>query len=432
MPPSAHRHFGDSPPALTGLIGVACLIGLIFMWPVGLKTGTLLAFILFLSLLFFIMLAADFSAGVGRQIAFRPFRPRPFSRDDIQRLGHKFIGLTAITIFLVCFYSIAPIYQDVWYQRFLQPTFSYLPALFCAVYIYIVAADYLLQNPQDGLSDLGRAIIYAELPDDRHRLNNFLSGVLVKAFFLPLMFGYGLDDWIYFQTVVIVIENFRDIFEFIYRFLFFIDVVFAIIGYATASRLLGSQVRLTEHTFRGWVVCVICYAPFWQIIGRNYLDYGNDIVWGTFFAESPVLYMVWGTLILLVIATYVSATVLFGIRFSNLTYRGTIWRGPYALVRHPAYLCKMTSYAMISLPFLGHSLPEIAANIAAFSCVGAIYAARAWHEEKCCSRAREYRLYLRYMQRYGILERAFRHYGRRARRQRSGLTRSVAGSQGRY
>ncbi|WFE76882.1 hypothetical protein [Roseinatronobacter sp. S2] len=411
---------------MTGVIGVLALIGMVLAWPVSLKSGTMPTFLLFLTLLFVVMLAADFGAGVARQIDFRPRRTQRIGRTDLQRLGYKVIGLCAVVAFLIGFYSIAPIYNDIWYQRFLQPAFSYLPAIIFASLIYIVATDTLLQDPYDGLSDLGLAILRAEYPEDRHRLNNFLAAILVKAFFLPLMFGFGYDDWIYFQTVVPVFDDFRSLFEFLYRFLFFIDVVFAIVGYATASRLLGSQVRLTEHTFRGWVMCVVCYAPFWQVIGRNYLHYDNDIVWGTVFAHSPILYAIWGTLILVVITAYVSATVMFGIRFSNLTYRGTIWRGPYAFVRHPAYLFKMMSYAMISLPFLGHSTSEIAMNMAAFSGLGAIYAARAWHEEKCCSRAREYRLYRRYMQRFGLLERLFRSIYRRNGKQRPDVTRSAA------
>src|SRR3546814_17210443 len=61
---------------------------------------------------------------------------------------------------------------------------------------------------------------------------------------------------------------------------------------------------------------------------------------------------VWGALLVGLIAVYAWATMAFGIRFSNLTHRGIITHGPYALTRHPAYIAKNLSWWVGSMPFL--------------------------------------------------------------------------------
>jgi protein-S-isoprenylcysteine O-methyltransferase Ste14 len=54
---------------------------------------------------------------------------------------------------------------------------------------------------------------------------------------------------------------------------------------------------------------------------------------------------------------YAWATVAFGLRFSNLTYRGVLTNGPYAFTRHPAYLSK-NAFWWMSNP-AGGSPPRI-------------------------------------------------------------------------
>ena len=49
---------------------------------------------------------------------------------------------------------------------------------------------------------------------------------------------------------------------------------------------------------------------------------------------------------------YIWATISFGIRFSNLTHRGIIAAGPYYFLKHPAYVGKLCSFFLISVPFV--------------------------------------------------------------------------------
>jgi protein-S-isoprenylcysteine O-methyltransferase Ste14 len=48
---------------------------------------------------------------------------------------------------------------------------------------------------------------------------------------------------------------------------------------------------------------------------------------------------------------FVWATISFGLRFSNLTHRGVVTKGPYYFTRHPAYITKICAFFLIALPF---------------------------------------------------------------------------------
>ena len=71
------------------------------------------------------------------------------------------------------------------------------------------------------------------------------------------------------------------------------------------------------------------------------------------------------------------ATVAFGLRFSNMTNRGILTRGPYAWVRHPAYAAKALSWWVLSAPFL-----RGVGDTARLALWTGIYVARALTEER--------------------------------------------------
>jgi protein-S-isoprenylcysteine O-methyltransferase Ste14 len=89
---------------------------------------------------------------------------------------------------------------------------------------------------------------------------------------------------------------------------------------------------------------------------------------------------------------YVWATMAFGLRFSNLTHRGIVTRGPYAWVRHPAYLSKNLAWWTENLPFFASPLEPL-------SLLGwnAIYFLRAITEERHLRFDPDYREYCRHV-----------------------------------
>jgi len=74
---------------------------------------------------------------------------------------------------------------------------------------------------------------------------------------------------------------------------------------------------------------------------------------------------------------------MFGIRFSNLTDRGILTHGPYALTKHPAYLSKNTFWWLSTLPFLvtSNNWHDAVRDTAILACVSGVYYWRARTEE---------------------------------------------------
>jgi protein-S-isoprenylcysteine O-methyltransferase Ste14 len=169
-----------------------------------------------------------------------------------------------------------------------------------------------------------------------------------------------------------------------YDCVFFTDCGWALMGYASESRWLGNKTRSVEPTAFGWAVCLACYPPYNNVLG-TYLPLENGPVHGFFATETSQL--VFKGLTVALFAIYASATVAFGFKFSNLTNRGIVSRGPYRFVRHPAYLCKCSAW------WLEH-LPTITLTKAVFlSFLCGVYALRAWTEERHLGRDPDYVAY---------------------------------------
>ena len=175
----------------------------------------------------------------------------------------------------------------------------------------------------------------------------------------------------------------------------FTDLLYAAIGYVLTLRILNSHIRSSEPTFRGWVVAVACYAPFWEVLlYARFFNYSNTLNWSEWLLDMPIVQAVWGCSILALLCVYSLATVCLGIRFSNLTYRGLITSGPYRFTKHPAYVCKNLSWWLVSVPFITSDPWHVAVShclLLAF--VNFIYYQRAVTEENHLSNYPEYREY---------------------------------------
>ena len=105
-------------------------------------------------------------------------------------------------------------------------------------------------------------------------------------------------------------------------------------------------------------------------------------------------------------AIYAWATFAFGIRFSNLTYRGVLTNGPYGFTRHPAYLSKNLFWWCSVMPFLvvNQSPVDAIRNTFFLLCVNGIYYWRARTEEAhLLAEDQKYRDYYAWMGRNGLI-----------------------------
>ena len=183
------------------------------------------------------------------------------------------------------------------------------------------------------------------------------------------------------------------------------DLIIASGGYIFASRLLGNEVRSTDDTFSGWLVCMICYPPlvfFFHLI-REQTD---NLIWSDWLTPSEPLYWLWAVFVTVTWMIYWLSTASFGLRFSNLTWRGLVAQGPYRLCRHPAYLSKNIYWWLHTIPFVGvASGLDLARNLAGLTFVSLIYWLRAKTEERHLMRFPEYAAYSAWIDEHGLFAR---------------------------
>lgn len=319
----------------------------------------------------------------------------------------KFAGLTASMGFIGLLYWLFPEYttNSPFYQHFWALIKVLVPAMLALAVPYLYLVDRRMEQPEDNLWHLGRFVLFQWAGIDGRAVGQQLLGWVIKGFFLPLMFGYMCSDIVRLYNYDFnSLQSFREIWEFLYFFLFYVDVVFGTMGYVMSLRLMDTHIRSSEPTMLGWIVAVVCYEPFWTLIGRQYLHYGSSLSWGGWLSNEPLVYGIWGTAILILTAVYVWATVIFGGRFSNLTNRGIITGGPYRFTKHPAYISKNITWWLIAVPFVvTESAAASLRQCLLLLMVNGIYYLRAKTEERHLMRDPDYASYARWIDSNGLL-----------------------------
>jgi len=243
--------------------------------------------------------------------------------------------------------------------------------LFAAAALYVLAlALYLLREaaPAESkslrfwrlLPHLVRAGLSAHWPvvsrDDRVAL----LATLLKMFYGPLMalslLGYSAGLVAHGQGLVAELgtgEAFRALFDrhgfwFLMRLFLVADVLCFTVGYLVELPRLDNRIRSVDPTWLGWAAALLCYPPLnhvsGAILGSQVSDFPQF--------DGPTVHLVLNGLLLALMAGYASTSVALGFKASNLTHRGIVSRGPYALVRHPAYVFKNLAWWLASVPMV--------------------------------------------------------------------------------
>ena len=304
---------------------------------------------------------------------------------------------TLVTVgVLSSFYWIFPEYSGTFYAPFYSAVSEYGVVLGLTLALLMWFECKKDPNPEDNAGyALGKAILTLRSPVISQKdFADFVLGWVIKLYFLPLMFVYFCG---YIESISKAVDSNSLFWNFdkLHDLLFLVDTGFVCVGYTFSSRLIGTHLRSAEKTMLGWVVALICYQPFWSMISRWYVgSYGKN--WTVALQDYHYLQPVYGALILTAIGIYVWASLSFGTRFSNLTHRGIIYAGPYKFHRHPAYVAKLTSFFLMSLPFLGASAWDSWRGMIAFGMLCGIYYLRAKTEERNLSSVGdEYQIYSR-------------------------------------
>ncbi|MBM4197794.1 MAG: DUF1295 domain-containing protein [Gammaproteobacteria bacterium] len=221
-----------------------------------------------------------------------------------------------------------------------------------------------------------------------------LLATLLKVYFGPMMvmwlMGAFVEALLHFAGIVVESRNGLDwlaLFNhhgywILIRTIFFVDLAIFTVGYLIESPRLGNEIRSVDPTLLGWAAALACYPPFNAVTGQML---GSQVSEFPQF-EEPALHIALNLLLLALMATFAAASVALGLKASNLTHRGVVTRGPYAVVRHPAYVCKNLAWWIGSIPALSFAFDRGAweGTLAVASIIGwtLLYALRAVTEER--------------------------------------------------
>jgi protein-S-isoprenylcysteine O-methyltransferase Ste14 len=351
-------------------------------------------------------------------------RPRSLAA-TLHVSGTKLAGLWATWALIGFLYCLGRWYWSGQYLFAMEVIAWAAVPIFVLSVPYVLWLDRVLIEPRDHAWHFGAMLIGRE-PWEPDEVKKHWRTWIIKAFFgafmisiLPAGFAAVVNaDWD--QIVQDPVSTGNALFD----ILFTIDVQIGTVGYLLTLRPLDAHIRSGNPFLAGWLAALLCYPPFvYAFMGDGgVIQYEvNTPGWGYWFDGHAALLWVWAGVLAVLTAIYAWATLAFGIRFSNLTYRGVLTNGPYRFSRHPAYLSKNLFWWLSVLPFLvtTRSPVDMIRNTVFLGCVSAIYFWRAKTEEAHLLREdAKYREYHAWMQDHGFITAPLaRLLGRASRRQ---------------
>ncbi|MEO0713491.1 MAG: DUF1295 domain-containing protein [Pseudomonadota bacterium] len=334
----------------------------------------------------------------------------------------KLIGLWSTWALILFVYFLARYDERAEMEVFYYYIRTFGPLLVALSIPYVYFVDRRMAEHRDGLWHWGQFVCGRWDTVRWSMLKDYWLGWTVKGFFLAFLMA-GLPSMVKLMVEMPIEGRLTDpiaLTNFLVRFAYLIDVTIAVVGYTMTLRLLNTHIRSTNPHLTAWIAALSCYAPFLVMGEGGPLDYrAHHQSWEVWLAGNDVMLWVWGLSITALTALYAWATVIFGLRFSNLTHRGIITNGPYRYFRHPAYFAKNLSWWLVYMPFLSTAGTSDAIRACLLlGLVNLIYVARALTEERHLKTDPDYVAYLNWIRENGLLERLFS----RPTRQRAGDT----------
>jgi protein-S-isoprenylcysteine O-methyltransferase Ste14 len=383
----------------------AALILLIAPWHAGILAGLIpyAALVPCAGIVVVIALAEflrpDLRPGSARALARAALRPL-----DLRRVARRLLGLSVTLAGIALIYWLLPEYHGSFYLPYWAFLRSVAP-LAVLVPWYFAWADRRLPDARDEYDTLGSWLLGARRPGDGQLLARHAGAWAVKGFFLPLMTVYLNNE---LHSLYVAMQDLElgimPLYNVCYHWSYAIDLLFCVVGYSCTLKLFDAEVRSVEPTVAGWLVALVCYQPFYSVIGQYYLQYEDATFWDNWLQSWPVLKACWALCILALLSIYALCTVSFGLRFSNLTNRGIITAGPYRFSKHPAYLAKNLSWWLVSVPFVSeHGGLAALRDCCLLALLNGVYYLRARTEERHLSQDPAYVAYAEWINERGLL-----------------------------
>ncbi len=241
---------------------------------------------------------------------------------------------------------------------------------------------------------------------------NALMFLLIKLIYGPMMVNsvcYGVDKvgyWLPFLTRKTAWINTLDVgYTIFVAGVFLVDSCLFCFGYHAEAGFLRNRVRYVETSLFGLTVCLLCYPPFNEVT-THFFGTSNNSENILFRGDlhHPVTWLLRGMAVFFLLMLISSSLSLFT-KASNLTNRGIVTRGTYAIVRHPGYTAKNLFWLSTLIPLFFNINPSAPffswtgyllfclSTIGGFIAWSTIYCLRALTEEKLLMRDPEYVAY---------------------------------------
>lgn len=328
-----------------------------------------------------------------------------WTRGKILRVATKLVGVLASWLLVLGVFWVFPYFREHSESVLRLVSQLWLPAFILAPF-YIWYVDELVAEKKDEYWTVGRLVLGQWYQMDKNVVVNHLREWAVKLFFLQFILQVLTERSAYWLTAdfqQIITSHpfgFLDVFT---ETMYLVDIGFGAVGYLLTLRLFDTHVRTTEPTVLGWLVCLMCYPPFFGAIDQNFLQYNDNLYWSQWLGGYAPLQIFWAALIAVSVAAYALATVQFGIRFGNLSHRGIITNGLYGWLKHPAYVAKNASWWLISIPFVSTSGVSEAVRLSLMLIMlNTIYYLRAKTEERHLSWDPTYLQYSAWIRQHGL------------------------------
>lgn len=329
-------------------------------------------------------------------------RPRPVA-EVIDVSITKLAGLWATWGMIGAAYCLARWYWQGQYLFAMEVLGLVAVPLFVLSIPYVIWLDRRLVEPKDAAWHFGAMLVGRER-FDRAEVAKHLRAWGVKGFFTAFMLSIVPPGFAYVVSTPWsdTLHDAPRTAQLLMELMFVVDVQIGTVGYILTMRPFDAQIRSANPYLAGWVAALACYPPFLLMGPDRPIFYETGAGgWAWWFAGNDVLLWIWAALLVALTAIYAWATFAFGIRFSNLTYRGVLTNGPYRWTRHPAYLSKNAFWWLTVIPFMvtTGSLVDALRNTFWLAVVSGIYFWRAKTEEKhLLGEDEKYRAYHAWMQ----------------------------------
>lgn len=330
-------------------------------------------------------------------------RARPFSivLVDSEVIRAKVLGVRFFIFTLLLF----PVLMGVFFENWQTAVFNFefflvFPLLILLVPVYVNWLEGRFPREDDAYFRFGMVLLRKRQWVWLEQKQLLLSWG-VKIFFIPLMYTFlmqAVEEMLHFNWQL----NPSVLIAGVFVFGLCVDLLVATAGYLFSSRFIGNEVISTDAHWLGWVSCFVCYPPLLFFL-HKIKQQTDEKIWSDWLLPNEPLYWVWAILITCSWGVYWISTVSFGLKFSNLSWRGLVNSGFYRYTKHPAYIAKNIYWWLHTVPFYGVAcLSDFLRNISGLVLVSFVYYLRAKTEERHLMRFSEYENYARMIDRDGF------------------------------